>query len=124
MSDAERISELLVAEQQRDQAIELLRQVRGLDLQRLADVAGRRLRARPHRLLPPARHRTDPRKAGHMTDRVEVFEDKAGQWRWRRRSRNGEVLSQGESHTREADARRAAERANPDLYGTDETSSE
>ncbi len=49
-------------------------------------------------------------------DTVEIFEDAAGEFRWRRVAGNHECISQGESHTREADALRAARRANPDLY--------
>ncbi len=52
-----------------------------------------------------------------MPDRIEVYEDAGGGFRWRRRAAgNGEQISQGESHPREADALRAARRANPDLY--------
>ncbi len=51
-----------------------------------------------------------------MPDRVEIFEDVAGQFRWSRIAGNGERISQGESHPREADAERAARRANRDLY--------
>jgi uncharacterized protein YegP (UPF0339 family) len=58
-----------------------------------------------------------------MSDRIETFEDKAGGWRWKRVAGNNEQISQGESHTSERDAVRAAERANPDLYD-DEASSE
>jgi uncharacterized protein YegP (UPF0339 family) len=41
-------------------------------------------------------------------DHVEVFKSEAGQWCWHAVARNGEVVSQGESHTRAEDAARAA----------------
>lgn len=47
------------------------------------------------------------------TDRIEVYKATDG-WRWRRQAANGEVISQGESHTRREDAVRAARRANPE----------
>jgi uncharacterized protein YegP (UPF0339 family) len=41
--------------------------------------------------------------------RVEVYRDVTeSRWRWRAFARNGEIVSQGESHTREEDAARAA----------------
>lgn len=43
------------------------------------------------------------------TARFEVFQDKRKQWRWRLVSANGRQIAQGESHTRERDAWRAAE---------------
>ncbi len=39
--------------------------------------------------------------------RYEVFEDHAGEWRWRLRSANGEILAQSEGYTRKEDAARA-----------------
>ncbi len=51
-----------------------------------------------------------------MPDRVVVYGDAAGEYRWHRVAGNGELISQGESHPREADALRAARRANRDLY--------
>lgn len=41
--------------------------------------------------------------------RFEVFQDKGGGWRWRLRASNHRIIAVGESHTREADAWRAAE---------------
>lgn len=49
--------------------------------------------------------------AGRL-DRVRVYQDEAGQYRWTRRAPNGEIVAQGEAHTRERDAYRAAARAN------------
>lgn len=47
-------------------------------------------------------------------DRIEVFKDGGGSWRWRRVAPNNEIISSGESHTRREDAVRAARRANED----------
>lgn len=53
-----------------------------------------------------------------MADRTVVFQDKAGEWRWRRQAANGEIIAtSGESYTRLADAERAASRA---FLGPDE----
>jgi len=44
-------------------------------------------------------------------DRTEVYEDKAGGWRWRRIAPNGEIIADsGEGYTRKVDALRAADR--------------
>lgn len=48
-------------------------------------------------------------------DRMRIFQDEDGQWRWHVRAPNGEIISHGESHTRREDAVRAALRANPHL---------
>lgn len=40
---------------------------------------------------------------------VELYLDKDGQHRWRAVAGNGEIVSEGEAHTREADAARAAQ---------------
>lgn len=41
--------------------------------------------------------------------RVEVYRDVTeSRWRWRAVARNGEIVSEGQSHTREEDAARAA----------------
>ena len=50
-----------------------------------------------------------------MADRLDVYPDAAGGFRWRRVAGNNRVLCSGESHTREADAWRAAHRSCPDL---------
>jgi uncharacterized protein YegP (UPF0339 family) len=42
---------------------------------------------------------------------VEYFQDVKGQWRWRVRATNGEIVCQGESHDSRRDAERAAEDA-------------
>jgi uncharacterized protein YegP (UPF0339 family) len=47
-------------------------------------------------------------------DKVHINEDKAGEFRWHRKARNGEIISQGESHSTDWHARRAAKRANQD----------
>lgn len=45
------------------------------------------------------------------SDRTEIYEDSAGEWRWRRVAPNGETIADsGEGYTREEDAKRAAER--------------
>ena len=43
-----------------------------------------------------------------MSVRFEVYADVAGAWRWRLIGKNGEIVAQGESHTRRNDAVRAA----------------
>jgi uncharacterized protein YegP (UPF0339 family) len=48
-------------------------------------------------------------------DVIEVYTDSDGKARWRRKSRNGKTLSQGEEHRSARDAERAARRANPDI---------
>ena len=35
---------------------------------------------------------------------VEVYRDDVGEWRWRRRAANGEVIAQGEGYARRIDA--------------------
>jgi len=50
-----------------------------------------------------------------MSDEVQVFQDGAGSWRWRRVAENNEIISSGESHGSKSDALRAAKRANPDV---------
>lgn len=47
-------------------------------------------------------------------DIIDVYQDKAGQWRWRRKAPNHEIISSGECHARRWNALRAAERANQD----------
>ena len=50
--------------------------------------------------------------------RTVVYQDKAGEWRWKRVAGNGRIIaSSGESFTRMADAERAASRA---FMGPDE----
>ncbi len=41
----------------------------------------------------------------------EVFEDKAGEWRWRLVANNGEVVAQSEGYTTKESALRGAEDA-------------
>jgi uncharacterized protein YegP (UPF0339 family) len=54
-------------------------------------------------------------------DKTVVFQDKAGQWRWRRVAGNGETIAtSGESYTRLADAERAASRAFMAPHGPDD----
>lgn len=56
-----------------------------------------------------------------MTDsnvkHVVVYEDAAGEWRWHAVAPNGEIVAEGESHSREADAARAAQ----GVFGIDVT---
>ena len=42
-------------------------------------------------------------------DHIVVYRDTADQWRWRAVAGNGEIVSEGEAHTRAADAARAAQ---------------
>lgn len=45
------------------------------------------------------------------TDRVELYQDTAGDWRWRYLAQNGHVLADsGQGYTRRIDCRRAARR--------------
>jgi len=46
-------------------------------------------------------------------DRVEVWQDIEGQYRWTVRAANGEVVGSGEAHPRRENAVRAAERHHP-----------
>jgi uncharacterized protein YegP (UPF0339 family) len=41
-------------------------------------------------------------------DHVVVYRDDAGAWRWHGVAGNGEIVAEGESHTRAEDAARAA----------------
>jgi uncharacterized protein YegP (UPF0339 family) len=41
-------------------------------------------------------------------DHIVVFQDDADQFRWRAVAGNSEIVSEGEAHTREEDAARAA----------------
>lgn len=55
-------------------------------------------------------------EAGMPPDRrIEVFEDEANEWRWRRVAGNGQTVAvSGEGYTRKDDAIEAAEREFPD----------
>lgn len=56
-----------------------------------------------------------------MSDKTVIYQDAAGQWRWRRVAPNGEIVaSSGESFTRLSDAERAASRAFMAPDGPDE----
>lgn len=47
-----------------------------------------------------------------MSDKTIVYQDKAGEWRWKRVAPNGEIIADSaEGYTRLADAERAASRA-------------
>ena len=41
-----------------------------------------------------------------MSRTAEIYEDVAGEWRWRVRAENGEIVAEGESYTRKHDALR------------------
>lgn len=46
-----------------------------------------------------------------MPDKTVVYQDAAGEWRWKRVAPNGEIIADsGEGYTRLADAERAAAR--------------
>ncbi len=49
-----------------------------------------------------------------MTTSVEVYRDEKGQWRWRAKAGNGEIIATGEAHTLRWSAKRAARRVFPD----------
>jgi len=42
---------------------------------------------------------------------MEVYQDEAGEWRWRVVAENGEIVIPPEGHTRKIDAERAARTA-------------
>ena len=42
------------------------------------------------------------------TPNFEIFQDEAGQWRWRLKAANGEIVAQSEAYTRKEDAQRGA----------------
>lgn len=45
-------------------------------------------------------------------DKTIIYQDKAGEWRWKRVAANGEIIADsGEGYTRLSDAERAASRA-------------
>ncbi|MQA97577.1 MAG: DUF1508 domain-containing protein [Streptosporangiales bacterium] len=44
-----------------------------------------------------------------MASKFEVYEDKSGQYRWRLKAANGEVVATGESYTTKAAALRGTE---------------
>jgi uncharacterized protein YegP (UPF0339 family) len=44
-----------------------------------------------------------------MASKHEVYEDKAGGWRWRLKAANGEIVAQGESYTSRSNAREGCE---------------
>lgn len=44
-----------------------------------------------------------------MSDRIQVYLDEFGEWRWRRKAANGEIVADsGEGYTRRAAALKAA----------------
>lgn len=48
-----------------------------------------------------------------MTDVVEFYKDATGEWRWRRKARNGRLIANGgEGYTNLDDCREQAERIN------------
>ena len=50
------------------------------------------------------------------TDRIEIYRDLAGEFRWRRRASNGQVVSgPGEGYTRKRNAIKSAVRRNRDV---------
>ena len=61
-------------------------------------------------------------------DKTIIYQDKAGEWRWKRVAPNGDIIADsGEGYSRLSDAERAASRAflapdGPDDEGEDEAS--
>jgi uncharacterized protein YegP (UPF0339 family) len=47
--------------------------------------------------------------------RLVIYNDTNGQYRWHAQAGNGEIIAQGEAHTRREDATRAATAAFPDV---------
>lgn len=45
---------------------------------------------------------------------VEIYKAKGGKYRWRAKSRNHQIIGQGQGYTRPSDAKRGAQRAHPD----------
>lgn len=65
-------------------------------------------------------HDTNPR-----ADRVHVFKDKAGEWRWRRRATNGRIIAtSGDGYVNHSHALKMAVRLNPDAELLDDLESE
>lgn len=51
--------------------------------------------------------------------KIETYRDKAGQWRWRMRGRNGRIVAcSGEGYTRRWSVRRALRRVLDAMKGT------
>lgn len=51
-----------------------------------------------------------------LNDRVTVYRDNAGGWRWTRRADNGEIVADSaESYVTRWGAKRAARRTNPNI---------
>jgi uncharacterized protein YegP (UPF0339 family) len=48
-------------------------------------------------------------------DRVHIYRDDAGEWRWQVRAGNGEIVGSGEGHPSRGDAVAAAERHHPEV---------
>jgi uncharacterized protein YegP (UPF0339 family) len=46
-------------------------------------------------------------------DHIRIYKDKNGQYRWHAVAGNGEIVAQGEAHTRLGDAVRAAQNVFP-----------
>ncbi|MGX7727579.1 YegP family protein [Rhodococcus sp. 5G237] len=54
--------------------------------------------------------------------KIELYQDKAGFWRWNRKAGNGEIISDsGEAYVDRRDAIHGARIANPDLFPEEET---
>lgn len=41
--------------------------------------------------------------------KIEIYQDAGGEWRWRLKARNGEIVAQGEGYKTRAGAERGAE---------------
>lgn len=54
---------------------------------------------------------------------IEVYTGKDGQWYWRARAANGEIVAEGEGYTRQDDARKGAGEVFPGIpiAGTEAT---
>lgn len=48
-------------------------------------------------------------------DRVHVYKDVSGEWRWQVRAANGEIVGSGEGHPNRVDAVSAAWRHHPEV---------
>ena len=48
-------------------------------------------------------------------DRIEIHQDRAAEFRWRRLAGNNEIISQGEGYPSLSGAIKGAQRANPDV---------
>lgn len=54
-------------------------------------------------------------------DHIRIYQDTQGEYRWHAQAANGEIIAEGESHTRLADAVRAAQAVFPGVRIVEDT---